>query len=58
MNPTRDFPQGSGMTLIHNRAAFRAFRTLPPQRQQELITRTRAISFGEEIRSLAGGPLF
>lgn len=58
MDPTCNLPQGPGMALIQNRAAFRAFRTLPPLRQQELIARTRAVSSREEMRSLAGGPLF
>ena len=54
MDPTRDLPLGFGMALMQNRAAFRA---LPPERQQELIARTRAISSREEMRSLVGGPL-
>ena len=57
MDPTRDLPLGFDMALMQNRAAFRAFRALPPERQQELIARTRAVSSGEEMRSLVGGPL-
>lgn len=57
MDPTRDLPLGFGMALMQNRDAFRAFRALPPGRQQELIARTRAVSSREEMRSLVGGPL-
>lgn len=52
MDLARDLPMGFGMALLQNEAATRTFYALPPQQQQEIISRTHAITSKAEMQAL------
>lgn len=52
MDPIRDLPMGFGMALLQNQRAYRAFASLSPARQQEILQATHAVSSKAEMQAL------
>ena len=55
MDPLKDLPMGFGMALLRNEKALSNFNNMTPEKRQEIIDKTHAVSSKAEMESLVNG---